>query len=159
MSHLSPVTPVSGVQRESLDMSAMVRGALTPVRPAATPQSATSARDRAAAIALTGSALVLAADIVVRPILAPDLLPHPIAQWTAVSVLAATGVGVRLGLRTARLVARALGYVAGAGSFLALSRFASFASGAEWWVAGVWAAEAALLGYMLHRLGWAGDEE
>ncbi len=161
MNHHSPVTPVAGVQREQLDLSAFVRGAITHAEQPAdsTPALDSKPRDKAAAAALAGSAIVLAADIVVRPLLAPDLLPHPVAQWTAVSVLAATGVGVRLGWRGARRMARAIGYVAGAGSLLALSRFASFASGAEWWVAGVWAAEAAILGYMLHRLGWAGDEE
>jgi len=161
MAHRSPITPVTGVQREPLDVSAFVRRGLTHAEPVPTsaPPSGASPRDRTASAALACSALVLGADIVVRPILAPDLLPHPVAQWTAVGVMAVTGVGIRLGWRPARRLARGLGYVAGAGSFLALSRFATFASGADWWVAGVWAAEAALFGFMLHRLGWAGDEE
>jgi hypothetical protein len=159
MAHRSPITPVTGIRRESLDASTFVRGEMTRAEAPSSPPSLVQTRDRAAAAALGLSAVVLAADVIVRPLLAPDLLPHPLVQWSVVGVLAATAAGVRLGWRTARRIARGLGFVAGAGSLLSLSQFASFASGAEWWVAGVWALEAALLGFMLQRLGWVGDEE
>ena len=156
----SPVSPIPGVVRP-VEPQVFGRQAL---QPPAAPDSAGRApthqrRDRAAAAALTVAAIGAAADIVVRPILSPDTLPHPVVQWGAVAALAGTAIGVARGWRPARRVARVFGYVAGAGAFYAVSHFASLGSAAEWWVAGVWSVEAISLGYVLQRLGWAGDEE
>jgi hypothetical protein len=156
----SPVSPIPGVVRP-VEPRVFGRQELVP---SAAPELAASAHarkrgDRAAAAALTLAALGTAADIVIRPILSPDILPHPAVQWGAVAALVGTAIGVRRGWRPARRVARGLGYVAGAGAFYALSHFASFGSPAEWWVAGLWSVEAISLGHVLQRLGWTGDEE
>ena len=157
----SPVTPIPGVARPLQADRALGRqelvaaSALDP----APPRAIATRRDRSAAAALVLAALGVAADIVVRPVLAPDILPHPVVQWSAVAALIGTAIGVRRGWRPARRLARVFGYVAGAGSFYALSKFMSLGTGADWWVAGFWALEAVSLGYVLQRLGWAGDEE
>jgi hypothetical protein len=72
----------------------------------------------------------------------------------------AIAVGVRLGNRPARWLARLVGYAVGIGAFLAYSKFATlFGGAADWWVAALWALEAVFSGFMLHRLGWDGDEK
>ncbi len=160
MMHRSPTTPVAGVRPGVGDVGAFARGDLT--RSAAhvdhTEPSPVRRDDRAAALALSISTIVFAADIVVRPLLTPGIPSHPVWQWGAVGAMAATVLGVGRGRRLARRLARGIGYVYGLGSLFSLSNFVSAGATANWWEAGVWAMTAALLGVMLTRLGWLGDD-
>lgn len=160
MEQRSPTTPIPGAEPQLRDLQSLRREEITRIDKAqhgVIPHDHT--RDRSAATALTIGAAAFGADILVRPLLAPDLLRHPVVQTIAMGALLATAFGVLRGWRPARRAARGIGYIVGAASFFALSRFASLAGPAEWWTAGLWAVEAVSLGYMLQRLGWAGDEE
>jgi hypothetical protein len=160
MEYRSPVTPLPGVSRPLNEPGVFRRAELIAIESSrATPVAPAGRRDSRAAIALVVGAAAVAADIVVRPLLAPEILPHPVVQWSVAAALVGTAIGVQRGWRPARRLARLLGYAIGAGSFLALSRLPSFATVDGWWVAGLWALEAVSLGYVLQRLGWAGDEE
>jgi hypothetical protein len=93
-----------------------------------------------------------------RPFLDPTSLPHPWVQGACIAVMVATGIGVRLGVRPARWLARTIGYGVGIGSFIAYSKSGRFDTLADSWVAALWALEAGLMVHVLNRIGWGGDD-
>jgi hypothetical protein len=116
-------------------------------------------RSRPAAALLTLGAAIVGADAVVLPMLDPSVGPHPVVQGTLVGVMLATAIGVRLGWRPARRVARVLGYALALGAYSAFERLTGGSTPADLWVAGVLAAEAGALGFMMNCIGWVRDEE
>ena len=156
----SPVTPIPGLGAQARPDGHYERAHLVPA--AGSPsvdgnESQARRRSNRAAMALLVAAGAIGADMIVRPVLAPDLLAHPVIQGVAAVAFVGTAYGVQRGWKSARRAARAFGDLLGATSFLALSRFATFSTAAEWWTAGFWAVQAGALGYALQQIGWAGD--
>jgi hypothetical protein len=157
----SPVTPIPAEKRDER-WAFPQHESQTLVPPpliAAGAELASTPQDSRAALLLTAAAIVYGVDALVRPLVDPSTISHPIVHSVVGGLLLGTAVGLWRRWRPARTIARALGYGLGVGLFTTLDRLPDPSVLADWWVVVVFTAQGAALGFMMNVIGWVGERE